>query len=158
MIRLSSSTLIWEWVASQCMCVWGDKHSGITSLCVPSKRNQWMTFDILFYRASGHETVADFELKDSSYPSLIFSRVRSYTAAASTPLEWKPLRCQGKTLPAQQTGHGQTDSVKPLVLACTSYSCRHNFTSAKCRGTLLVSLLESWYHSCDNGKYRGRHN
>ena len=41
----------------------------------------------MFDRASGHETVADFELKESTYPPLIFSRVRSYTAIASTPLE-----------------------------------------------------------------------
>lgn len=52
------------------------------------RRLNWVSYSVrTVYKASGHETVTDFELKDSTYPPLIFSRVRSYTAAASKPLD-----------------------------------------------------------------------
>ncbi|XP_076457204.1 F-box only protein 9-like [Babylonia areolata] len=52
------------------------------------RRLNWVSYTVrTVYRVSGQETVTDFELKDSTYPPLIFSRVRSYTSVASMPLE-----------------------------------------------------------------------
>jgi len=39
------------------------------------------------YRSSREETVIDFELSNNSYPSLLFSRVRCFTAVSDRPLE-----------------------------------------------------------------------
>ncbi|KAL8578836.1 hypothetical protein ACOMHN_022129 [Nucella lapillus] len=51
-------------------------------------RLDWVSYSVrTVYKVSGHETVTDFELKDSTYPPLIFSRVRSYTTNASKPLD-----------------------------------------------------------------------
>lgn len=48
----------------------------------------WVSYSVCtIYKATGEETVAEFELKDRSYPPLIFSRVRSYSAVAEAPLE-----------------------------------------------------------------------
>ncbi|KAK7091378.1 F-box only protein 9-like [Littorina saxatilis] len=52
------------------------------------RRLNWVSYSVrTVYKVSGDETVADFELKDAAYPPLIFSRVRSFTAAAETPLQ-----------------------------------------------------------------------
>lgn len=51
-------------------------------------RLDWLSYSICsVYKATGEETVTDFELKNSSYPPLHFSRVRSYTASSNAPLE-----------------------------------------------------------------------
>jgi len=39
------------------------------------------------YRATREETVIDFELGSSNYPSLLFSRVRSFSAVSDKPLK-----------------------------------------------------------------------
>ncbi|ELU10842.1 hypothetical protein CAPTEDRAFT_174814 [Capitella teleta] len=47
----------------------------------------WISYSIHSkYRLSGQENVAEFELKDDTYPALVFSKVKSYTAVASKPL------------------------------------------------------------------------
>ncbi|KAK7485684.1 hypothetical protein BaRGS_00023133 [Batillaria attramentaria] len=51
-------------------------------------RLNWVSYAIrTVYKATGDETVADFELKNSAYPPLVFSRVRSYTIISAAPLE-----------------------------------------------------------------------
>jgi len=39
------------------------------------------------YRLTREETVVDFDLSNKSYPSLLFSRVRGFTAVADRPLK-----------------------------------------------------------------------
>ncbi|PVD32500.1 hypothetical protein C0Q70_07939 [Pomacea canaliculata] len=51
-------------------------------------RLNWLAYSVCtLHKASGHESVAQFDLKSSAYPPLIFSRVRSYTAMSDAPLQ-----------------------------------------------------------------------
>lgn len=60
--------------------------TGSGRLC--HNRLNWVSYAIrTVYKATGDETVADFELKSSAYPPLVFSRVRSYTSTSASPLE-----------------------------------------------------------------------
>ncbi len=44
-------------------------------------------FQLYFYSSSDQESVAEFDLRKDTYPPMIFSRVKSYTAVTEAPLK-----------------------------------------------------------------------
>ena len=48
----------------------------------------WLHYSVTTcYKATGQESVAEFELNNKNYPPLLFSRVLSYTTVSDTPLQ-----------------------------------------------------------------------
>ncbi|KAK2160210.1 hypothetical protein LSH36_138g09025 [Paralvinella palmiformis] len=53
----------------------------------PHSQLMWNHYSVhTYYRLTGQDQIAEFDIGTKSYPSLIFSRVNSYTAFAETPL------------------------------------------------------------------------